>query len=80
MSDNIQFYHYYNYVHLKIESNEEPQEIDYINDILYFDFETFQEKINHNVYAAGFILNGKYDYFYGRDALKIKSLELINSS
>ena len=56
--------------YLKIESNEEPEEIDYINDILYFDFETFQGKINFHVYAAGFILNGKYNYFYGKDSLK----------
>ena len=62
--------------HLCVGSNAEPEEIDYINDILYFDFETFQGKINYNVYAVGYILNGKYNYFYGEKSLK-KFVEVI---
>ena len=72
-NDRIEYYHSQikkDVKYLKIESNSEPEEIDYINDILYFDFETFQGKINFHVYAAGYILNGKYNYFYGKDSLK----------
>ena len=46
------------------------KEIDYDNDILYFDFETFEDNGNFSVYAAAYILNGNYDYFYGRNALQ----------
>ena len=72
-NDRIEYYHLQikkDVKYLKIESNTEHEEIDYINDILYFYFETFQGEINYHVYAVGYILNGKYNYFYGKKSLK----------
>ena len=46
------------------------QELNYDDDILYFDFETFQETVNFKVYAVGYILDGEYGYFYGPESLK----------
>ena len=62
--------------YLKIESNEEDEEINYENDILYFDFETFQDGINFSVCAVGFVLDGFYNYFYGKDSL-VRFVEVI---
>ena len=45
--------------------------INYDNDILYFDFETVQANNVFDVYAVGFINNGIYQYYYGKDSLSL---------
>ena len=68
----------FNYISLDKNGNK-IMEIDYNNDILYFDIETFECNNKFVVYAAGYDLNGKYNYFYGKNALQDFIAILLNN-
>ena len=45
---------------------------EYDEDLLYFDFETFQINYYFEVYAVGCINDGQYIEFYGENSLSVK--------